>query len=116
MVSVQSWQQAITASRGRCVLSARDLYTAEKAAYVAYDARVREMAKAGNGVLAHDGQSQKMVISNAISLLAIGDRDGFRHEVDNFAEKAAFDPHHYSAISHGLQAVEGFLKTRGRAA
>ena len=116
MVSVKSWQEAVFASRGRSALSAHDLYKAEMAAYAAHDARVREMAKHGGGVVAHDGRNNRMVLSNAIALLANGDADAFSDEVTAYAEKAAWDPHHYSPISYGLQAVDGFLKTKGRAA
>jgi hypothetical protein len=115
MVSVKSWQEAIAKGRRRPALCAHDLFTAEKAAYSAYEERMREMAKAGNGVIAHDGVNNRMILSNAISLLAIGDEDGFRKSVDDFAERAAWDPVHFSALSYGLQAVDGFLKTKERA-
>jgi len=112
MVSVKKWQEAIALGHSRGPFTARDLSVAEQEAYKAYDTRVREMAKAGSGMLAHDGLNNRMILSNAISLLAIGDEKGFRAEVDDFAEKAAFDPHHYSALSYGLEAVDGFLKTK----
>jgi len=111
MVSEKSWQDAVAASRGRSALSARELYKAEMDAYAAHDARARELAKHGGGVIAHDGRNNRMVLSNAIALLAIGDSAGFGEEVTAYAEKAAWDPS-YSALSYGLQAVDGFLKTK----
>jgi|ERR1039457_801427 hypothetical protein len=111
MVSEKSWQDAVIASRGKSALSARELYKVEMAAYSAHDARVRELAKHGGGVIAHDGRNNRMVLSNAIELLATGNTEGFREEVAAYAEKAAWEPA-YSAISYGLQVVDGFLRTR----
>jgi hypothetical protein len=111
MVSEKSWQEAVTASRGRSALSARELFKMEMAAYSAHDARVRELAKHGGGVVAHDGRNNRMVLSNAIELLVNGNSKGFSEEVVAYAEKAAWDPA-YSAISYGLQAVDGFLKNK----
>ena len=109
MPSVKSWQAMVTEGRQRSHYTAEDLSTAEKASYVAYEARVRELARSGQGVIAHDGLNQKATLSNAIALLAIGDEEGFAEKVGEFLEKAAWDIH-YSALVHGLSAAEWYLK------
>jgi hypothetical protein len=112
MPSLKSWQEMISEGRQRSRYTAQDLYTAEKAAYVAHDARVKEMAKHGGGIVTHEGKNGLAVISNAIALLAIGDEKDFKAAVDRYAEKAAFDPIHFSPVAHGLIAVDGFLKQK----
>jgi len=111
MTSVRNWREAAIASHGKSALTARDLYQAEKAAYAAYDARVREMAGSGAGVSAHDGKNGLCILTAAISFLALGDVAEFRKSLYEISEKAAWDPVHYSPLSYGLQAVDGYLRT-----
>lgn len=114
MPSASSWEAMVKEGRNKCHYSSRDLSTAEKAAGVAFDARMREMAKTGQGVIAHDGNGQKAVLISAIALLAVGAEDEYQQAITRFMEKAAFDPIHYSAISYGLQAADGYLKQHRR--
>jgi len=115
MTSVRSWQNAVAAGRGKCPLSAHDIRQAEKAGLAAYAARVREMAQSGHGVTPHDGNNARMILSSVIELLAMGHSQSFSDMLKVYGEKARRDPYRYSAISYGLQAVEGFLQTKRRA-
>ena len=93
----------------KSAFKARDLYTAEQAAFRAYEARVEEMKYGGQGVIPHDGNNHKGAITNAIGYLAYGDENAFADETHYFQEKALKDPVHYSPISHALTAAEGSL-------
>lgn len=101
-------------SGDKSLFKAEDLYTAEQAAYKAYESRVEEMKRSGQGVLPHDGNNQKMIVSGIISLLASGDQKNFKEEVLDVRKKAGQDPVHYSPLSYALSVAEGYLGKAGK--
>lgn len=115
MVSVRSWQDAIAAGHGKCPLSAHDIRLAEKAGLTAFSARAREMAATGQGVIPHDGNNARMILTSMLELLAMGEWRSYADMLEMYGDKAVADPVHYSAVSYGLQAIDGFLRTKGHA-
>jgi hypothetical protein len=110
MTMKKNWAKQILEFGNKSIYKAGDLYTAEKKAFAAHQARVQEMKKpCGLGVLPHDGNNQKMIITSVLSLLSVGDERGFRTELDNYRDKACRDPLNFSPISHGLTSAEGSL-------
>src|ERR1039458_7442670 len=71
------WRQMIRDLGNKSAFKARDLYTAEQAAFKAYEARVEEMKYGGQGVIPHDGNNHKGAITNALGYLAYGDEKAF---------------------------------------
>jgi hypothetical protein len=110
LVSIVKWQEIIESHGNKSQFRARDLYIAEKAAYVAYESRVREMTYGGQGVIPHDGNGFKTALTGTLELIAAGDARGFNEDLQSYVRKAA-DNQSYSPLSHGLQAAAGRLAT-----
>ncbi len=67
------------------------------------------MKRSGKGVLPHDGNNQKTIITGTLSLLVYSDKEHFNKQVRYIQQKASQDPVHYSPVSYALSAAERSL-------
>ncbi len=103
MTSRRQWQNEIKDGGNRAKLTAADLLMAEKAAYAAYEAKLRQMSYSDRRVARLARNSEKMVISLCLSMLARGWGDLFNSTVQEYVNKASKEPARYAPLSYSLQ-------------
>jgi hypothetical protein len=64
------------------------------------------MKRSGQGVLPHDGNTEKTIVSGILALLTSGDKKRFKEELQDIREKASQDPVHYSGTSSDAQSCK----------
>lgn len=103
MTSRRQWQNEIKEGGNRAKVTAPDLLIAEKVAYAAYEAKLTQMSYSDRSVARRARNSEKMVISLCLSMLARGWGDLFNSMVQEYIDKASKEPARYAPLSYALQ-------------
>jgi hypothetical protein len=116
MVSLRQWQNEIAEGGNKARVTAATLHAAETTAHSVYDATVREMTYSGQGVTPHGGNNEKMVISQALSMLARGWNDLFKETVVKYGEQASVHPVRFVPLKRALESIVNIVDQAARPA